>query len=144
MPLASYKTAVDAPAGRLWDLMLDKVERPDRYVPGIERIEILQRFDNGDIERRLCVGEGDAAKSIHEVVHADPRTKTVIYKLVDDPVFSGFVTNTVFDEDGRVELDFTMHWMAKGGPEPAGGPDWHELVRAAVLQVKSIAEEAAS
>ena len=143
MPLASYKTAVDVPADRLWDLMLDKMEHPDRYVPGIQRVEILKRFDNGDVERVLRVGEGEAAKSIHELVHADPRTRTVIYKLIDDPVFSGFVANAVFEEDGRVELDFTMHWTPKTGPEPTGGPDWGELVRAAVLQVKSIAEGAA-
>ena len=67
----------------------------------------------------------------------------MIFKLIDDPVYTGFVVNVVFEEGGRVELDYTMHWTPKAGTEPPGGRDWAETVRRAVLQTKALAEERA-
>ena len=39
--------------------------------------------------------------------------------MIDNPVWSGFVTNTVMDDREGLELDITMHWQAKAEGHPA-------------------------
>lgn len=92
------------------------------------------------IERRMVVKDGDREKTIHEIITADPGTMTVIFKLKDDPVYTGYVVNMVFDEDGIVELDYTMHWTPKNSTPPTGEPDWVSAIEAAVLHAKQLAE----
>lgn len=143
MPLTAFKTEVNAPAATLWTMMREKMERPDKYVPGVQKVEIVQRFDEGSIERVMVAGGGDQAKTIHEIITADDRTMTVVFKLKDDPIYTGFVINTVFEDEGHVWLDYTMHWTPKDIGAQIEEPDFAEVVKESVLKAKAMAEERA-
>ncbi|MEM7731085.1 MAG: AtaL-like protein, partial [Pseudomonadota bacterium] len=124
MPFTSFKTDINASAERVWEMMVEKIRRPDKYVPGVVSIDVLQQFSELSIERRMTVcGEGNTQKTVREIITADPATRTVIFKLQDDPVYTGYVLNMVFDEGGRVELDYTMHWTLKDPAAPIHEPD---------------------
>jgi hypothetical protein len=138
MPLTSFRAAIDAPAALVWEMMVEKVERPDLYVPGVRRVEIVRRLGPTTVERRMGVGPPGAERDVHELITYDAATMTVVFKLLDDPKYTGFVTNTVFAEGTGTTLDYTMNWQARG--EEAGGADWAAVIRQAVLHAKSLAE----
>lgn len=140
MPFTSFKTEVDASAERLWEMMVEKMRRPDKYVPGVVSVDVVQEFSDLAIERRMTAKEGGAEKTIHEIITADPETMTVIFKLKDDPVYTGYVINMIFDEDGKVELDYTMHWTPKDASAVTNEPDWARAIQGAVLHAKKLAE----
>jgi hypothetical protein len=64
--------------------------------------------------------------------------------MIDNPVWSGFVANTVMDDRDGLELDITMHWQAKEEGHPAESAPWAEIVKDAVLQTKELAEAEAA
>ena len=142
MPFATYKASVDAPAGKLWDMMVEKIRHPDKYVPGVVSVRVVKEFGSTAIEREMLVQSDRGEKTVREIISADPVTRTVIFKLKDDPVYSGYVINMVFEENGVVELDYTMHWTTKTGEAEPEGPDFAAAVKGAVLQAKSMAEGA--
>ena len=143
MPFTSFKVVVDAPAAVLWAMMEEKVRRPDKYVPGITRAEIRREISPTSVERVMYATGDLGEKTIHEIISWDKATMTVVFKLLNDPVYTGIVTNTVFDEDGKVELGYVMHWTAKDPSHPGQQgkePDWAQGIRAAVLKAKALAE----
>ncbi len=77
---------------------------------------------------------------MREIIAANPTTGTVIFKLKNDPVFTGYVINMVIEEDGVVELDYTMRWTTKDGAPEKEGPDFSVAIKGAVLQAKQMAE----
>lgn len=144
MPFTSFKTAIEAPAERLWDMLLEKMRRPDKYVPGVVSVDILRAISDMAVERRMVVKDGSREKTVHEIVSADPETKSVIFKLRNDPVYTGYVLNMIFEEDGKVELDYTLHWTAKDPSLDAVEPDWAKAIEGAVLHAKALAEKEAT
>lgn len=142
MPSARFRSAIDAPAERLWAMMVEKVRHPDRYVPGVISVEVVQEFSELAIERRMVVRDGEGEKVVHEIITADPATMTVIFKLKDDPAYSGYVINMIFDEDGTVELEYALHWTQKDPAAVIAGPDWSKAIEGGVLHAKAMAEAA--
>ncbi len=115
MALVQHMVTVDAPASLVWALLKEKIERPERFVPGARDVEIVRRIDDRAVERVMRIGPPDAPRTVREVISYDDATMTVIFKLVDDPVNVGFVTNTIFEDAGLVKLDFTMRWTRRDG-----------------------------
>ncbi|MBB3259870.1 hypothetical protein F4827_004685 [Paraburkholderia bannensis] len=136
MALAMHRTASTASPKILWELLLDKIESPERYVPDVTSAEILRRYADNAVERMMH-GPGDP---IHELIVWDARSMTIVFKLVDHPVYRGFVTNMILVTDSGCELDFTMNWQAKRGLDPADAPDWQAMLKVAVLKTIHMAE----
>lgn len=146
----NYKVKVDAQVDTVWALLVDKIRRPDKFVPGVVKVEVLKEYSPLAIERRMELATGQI---IQETISADEFTKTVIFKHRGDPKFSGIVTNTVYqEEDGTVFLEFVMTWTAKktveeGGEKattPHGTPMqkvMEGMIRGATLKTKEHAEE---
>lgn len=144
MPLVAHRTHVNAPVDLLWGLMLEKVEHPERFVPGVVSSEILDRPEPNVVRRTMRLETPAAAKTVRELISWSEATRTTLFKLEDDPVYRGFVTNTIFDAEDGCVLDYTMHWTPIEGRRAEGPePDWQATIRAAVLHAKELAEAAA-
>lgn len=138
MTFVNHKVKVEASVERVWNLLLHKIRRPDLYVPGIVKVEILNEFGEFAVERRMETGHG---KSIHEVISADELTKSVIFKYKSDPVFSGYVLNIVYEEENSVYLEYALHWTPKPGKvHTETDAFWAETIKNAVLHAKRLAE----
>jgi hypothetical protein len=131
---------IDAPAHVVWDKLVDKIRRPDKYVPGVTNVEIVDDINELCVERKMSLGE----KIVHEHITADPLTKTVVFKMLSNPTFRGFVINTLYEDDGKVYLDYTMNWHAKDAPGPDSQAEMEQAIRNAVEHTKQIAEAAAN
>jgi Domain of unknown function (DUF1857) len=128
---------VNAPKAVLWEKLLDKIRRPDKYVPGVSNVEIVEERGDLSVERKMQQG----ARVVHEYITADPFTLTVTFKTApDDPSYRGFVTNTVFEEDGQVYLDYTLNWMGKTPEAKDMQAAAEEAIVGAVMHTKELAE----
>ncbi len=140
MALVSYRTRVNAPFDVLWRHLLEKVETPEKFIPVVTRSEILGRPGPNTVDRLMYLDDGTGEKPTREIITSDVHTRSIVFKMTDNPVWSGFVTNTVMDDRDGLELDITMHWQAKEADHPAENAPWAEIVKDAVLQTRDLAE----
>ncbi len=133
MSATSHTATVAASVEKLWQLLLDKIERPEKYIDGVTDVEIDQGRDGVTI-RKMTLPTG---KRIMEAITADERTRVVVFKSIGDPDAVALVTNTVFEEDGEVLLNFTYSGAPRAGAAPA---NMMEMIHAAVEHTKELAE----
>ena len=134
MPTASFTTTIDARFEDLWALLVDKIENPGRYVPGVIEIEILER-SGGGVLRRMRTAE----LTVVERITVDEVARTIIFGLVDHPSFEGEVVNHVnATNKGPLQLTFALNWTAKR--EDDADVDLMPMVQGAVLHTKALVE----
>jgi uncharacterized protein (DUF302 family) len=86
----SYSSEVNAALDTIWKLLIEKVEQPQSYMPGVTHSRILQHYGNGVL--REVRGEGLLIK---EKVVIDKPHGEVHYFLLEHPLFTGRVVNRV-------------------------------------------------
>lgn len=128
MPYASHSETVVASVQTIWQLLLDRIENPARFMPGVEYSEILVRGE-GFVIRRMKAG----TLELTERITADQEARRVLFVLVDHPTYSGSIENLVTTslEGGYPTLTFTLDWTARDG-----APDDPDLTAALVRTVK--------
>lgn len=144
MALVSYRTRVNAPLEVLWKHLLEKIETPEKFIPAVTRSEILGRPGPNTVDRLMYLDDGSGEKPTRELITSDIHTRSIVFKMIDNPVWSGVVTNSILDDHDGLELDITMHWRAKDKDHPADKAPWAEIVKDAVMQTKELAEAVAA
>jgi len=86
----TYSCEVHAALDTVWKLLIEKVEQPQSYMPGVVQSRILQHYGNGVL--REVKGEG---MMIKEKVVIDKAHGEVHYFLLEHPLFTGRVVNRV-------------------------------------------------
>jgi len=137
MPKASYTARVDASLETLWRLLLEKIERPQRFVPGVSEVEILER-EAGFLVRRMKAGDLELV----ERITVFERQQQIDFVLVDHPVYAGQVINKVevLHEGLPLSLTFSLDWRRKDGQPDR--EDMSDAIRKAVEETKALAEAA--
>jgi hypothetical protein len=136
MPKASYSVQVKAPVETVWRLLLEKIENPGAYVPGVESVTILDR-QPGFVIRRMKVDDVEVV----ERITAFEKTHEIDFVLVDHPVYAGQVVNRIeppLRPGLSCTLTFTLDWRRKDGQ-----PDTLDLqasIVQAVERTKALAE----
>ena len=143
MSIAFKKVKIQAPAKIVWDIMVEKVTRPDLHVPGVKEVKSEALSTQNSVSRSMIVGTNGSDKTVNELINYDPELMSVVFKLDNDPHFSGSVTNIIFEEDGEVYLDYIMHWTPKQQAAHLPKMDLQEMVENAVNHAKNEAEKRA-
>ncbi|MCM0590738.2 MAG: AtaL-like protein [Gloeotrichia echinulata CP02] len=88
---ARYSTSVNASYEIVWDILLDKMQNPQPYIPYVvEELKILERYENGILrEIRTPV------MHMKEKVTVDKQAGKVTFTVVDHPLFTGELSNQV-------------------------------------------------
>ena len=139
MPKASHSVQVKAPVDTVWRLLLDKIENPGAYVPGVTAVQILER-QPGYVVRQMTAG----GIEVTERITAFARSHEVDYVLLDHPVYAGQVVNRIeppLQPGLSCTLTFTLDWRRKDGQ-----PDRLDLqpnIVQAVEATKALAERQA-
>ncbi len=139
MPNAEFSIPVCAKFERVWAVLQDKAEHPHRYLPGCTASEIIAREPDA-LLCRLITDRFD----IVERIRIDSVHHTVCFELVEHPTYSGTLVNRVEEElsdEGWPVLTFILEWTTHPGLD--GDIDLGDVVRAALLHTKDIAETAA-
>src|SRR5690349_4979284 len=104
MAFYTHRVPVRTSLETLWALLVDKIRNPDRYIAGVEKVEILEDVGPLAIERRMHLRSASSrVTAVRERIVADEATHTVVFKLLDDPVFTGWVVNVIHEEGEQLE-----------------------------------------
>jgi ribosome-associated toxin RatA of RatAB toxin-antitoxin module len=139
MVYATFSAPVNAPLEVLWNLLIDKIENPQKYVPGISQVNILAK-DNDHVLREMTIPTG----IIKEKITYNVNTKEVVFTLVDNPNFSGTVINKIHISQVKNEpitLEFTLNWQLINFDSLSSESDMSETIKQAVLHTKQLAEQ---
>ena len=136
MPEAQHSEVVDATPDVVWELLVDKMENPSKYVPGVQECRILRKDGPYSMRRRMKTAEFE----VEEEITADPERRSVDFVLVDHPFYTGKVNNIVtLGPNEETTLTFHLQWIEKEGVDPPT-LDPQEAVRKAVVHTKELAE----
>ena len=139
-----YKTVVEASYERVAALLVDKVEKPTKYVGTILHGTILERGE--DYVVRSMYEPRPLNLTIKEkITHRKmPGGDAYIYEHIDNARYTGTVTNLLSRIEGqpdRVELEYVMDWAPQDGrPDPMTDDQAASAMRNAVTQMKRLAE----
>jgi uncharacterized protein (DUF302 family) len=86
----SYSCEVHAALDTVWKLLIEKVEQPQGYMPGVVQSRILQHYGNGVLREIKCDGMLIKEKVVIDKVHGE-----IHYFLLEHPLFTGRVVNRV-------------------------------------------------
>ncbi len=142
MRQVTYSAEVHAPREILWRLLLDKVENPAGYIPGVIEARILERYDNGVLRQIRTQG-----MTVKERVSINEAIGEVRYLLLEHPLFSGQVINRVVaasvqNPAAPVVLTITVDWGPKDEKaEKIIQEDLPAQIQREVLSLKEKAEE---
>lgn len=145
MPQVSYELPVNAELQMVWDVLLNRIMRPDQFMSGVEDFRFLENEESHAI--REVVTGGMALK---ERITIDEQLGQIRYELLDHPLFSGDVYNRLIPpaEDelyAKPMVSFVMNWQPLNEEarqvEEQFGQALEEGIRQAVLFVKQLAEE---
>jgi len=136
----SFSANVRAPVENLWELLLNRVEHPNEYLPGIEEVTIVER--HGDVLVRELRGHG---LFIKERVTIDKGKREIRYLLLEHPLLSGTVTHRVVPLSRQspvapVQLTMVAIWVPRN--DEAEGLIVKRMSAAIQQEILSIKEEA--
>ena len=86
----TYSCEVHAALDTVWKLLIEKVEQPQSYIPGVVQSRILQHYGNGVLREIKCNGMLIKEKVVIDKVHGE-----IHYFLLEHPLFTGKVVNRV-------------------------------------------------
>ena len=86
----SYSCEVHAALDTVWKLLIEKVEQPQGYMPGVVQSRILQHYGNGVLREIKCNGMLIKEKVVIDKTHGE-----IHYFLLEHPLFTGRVVNRV-------------------------------------------------
>lgn len=137
MPLVRHRSEINASVEAIWSHLLRKIEQPEHYVPAAIRSEILGRLGPDSVDRLMVLrDEHGEERPTREIITADRATLTIVFKLMDSPIFTGLVTNSVIPTEDVPVLDITMNWQERPNVPEVANVDWLAMVSDAVVQTK--------
>jgi uncharacterized protein (DUF302 family) len=86
----SYSCEVHAALDTVWKLLIEKVEQPQSYIPGVVQSRILQHYGNGVLREIKCEGMLIKEKVVIDKMHGE-----IHFFLLEHPLFTGRVVNRV-------------------------------------------------
>ncbi|QWV95525.1 DUF302 domain-containing protein [Geomonas oryzisoli] len=137
----SHSCEVHAALDTVWNLLIEKVEQPHSYLPGVTQSRTLQHYGNGLL--REIRGEGIL---ITEKVVLDKTHGEVRYFLLEHPLFTGRVVNRVVPSSVQSPvapqvLTIEVEWVPKDDQaERMIRSDLPEQIQREVISLKEKAE----
>ena len=141
----TFSTPVNASSSTVWNVLLDKIENPERYNPEAQDYKILERHGNQVLREMKALNV-----TIKERITWDEKTREIRHTLVNNPLFVGQAVNAVVRPASNNPNDlpiitFTLDW------EPYNEEGRHvaqeiqaklaQAVPQAVLNSKTVAEQ---
>ena len=81
----SHSEKINCTQERLWKLLLDKAEHPEKTISEVQKVKILQKYDNGFL-REMSV----AGLEIRERIIIDQKAGQIKFILVDNEELDGY------------------------------------------------------
>lgn len=144
MPKIEYFTPVDASLQTIWNVLLDRIENPNRYQGGVDSFSFPESEEDYAV-REIIIG----GMALRERITIDERQGEVRYQLIDHPLFSGDVYNALIPADeqdpkAKPVVQFRMDWQPLSNEaeivEAESREALEESLKQAVHYVRDLAE----
>jgi len=103
---SSYSEQINSTFEKLWALLLDKVQHPNRTIKEITNVDILEKYDDGILRQMQALG-----MIIKERITIDEQNKIVRFELIQNSMFTGYFLNKVEGYDGELTLIYEQNWI---------------------------------
>ncbi|HJV33730.1 AtaL-like protein [Geomonas sp.] len=90
MIVKTLQVLVHAEHETLWKILMDRLENPGRYLPGVSEANILER-NEGEVVREMKL-HGDLVK---ERIMIRPHGAELRHELLEHPQFTGFIVTKI-------------------------------------------------
>jgi hypothetical protein len=144
MPKLEYHVPVDASLQTIWNVLLDRIEHPDRYLAGVESFSFPESTEDYAVREVAIQGV-----MLKERITIDERQGEVRYVLLEHPLFSGEVYNALIppaedDPKAKPVIQFRMDWQPLNEEAQAAEVEYKDVLedslKQAVNYVKDLAE----
>jgi hypothetical protein len=133
--MVQYATTVNASLELTWENLLDKIENPQNFVPGVSDV-IISEKNTYFVLRQMTVTNDKGSTILKEKITFEPYK--VRFLLLDHAKLEGYVDNDLKAiSDKETEMTFTIHWIDKVTKLEIND---FELVKNAVLKTKNYIE----
>jgi len=133
--MVQYATTVNASLELTWKNLLDKIENPQNFVPGVSDV-IISEKNTDFVLRQMTVTNDKGCTILKEKITFEPYK--VRFLLLDHAKLEGYVDNDIKAiSDKETEMTFTIHWIDKVTKLEIND---FELVKNAVLKTKDYIE----
>lgn len=133
--MVQYATTVNASLELTWKNLLDKIENPQNFVPGVSDV-IISDKNTDFVLRQMTVTNDKGSTILKEKITFEPYK--VRFLLLDHAKLEGYVDNDIKAiSDKETEMTFTIHWIDKVTKLEIND---FELVKNAVLKTKDYIE----
>ena len=144
MPYAKFKTTINAPYERVLELLIDKAEKPRKYVPVVLHSDTVERGD-GYIIREMFQPQPVPLTTKERIYERDiPEGKEFLYEQLNNSDYTGRFHNMLTRVPGdttRSQLEYIMDWKPHaGGAEKMSTETAQAMVEHGVMFLKRIAE----
>jgi len=133
--MVQYTTTVNASLELTWKNLLDKIDNPQNFVPGVSDV-IISEKNTDFVLRQMTVTNDKGSTILKEKITFEPYK--VRFLLLDHAKLEGYVDNDIKAiSDKETEMTFTIHWIDKVTKLEIND---FELVKNAVLKTKNYIE----
>jgi hypothetical protein len=138
MPYTTFSIPVNASIKTLWDILLDKVENPGKYISEVKKSQIINKYHDGVLREMKT-----EKMTIKERITLDEQAREIIFTLVEHPLFTGYIINKIILHPNNVlMLTFILDWCYSSDKSKKISQDeLTQMLRQGVLDTKRIAEE---
>lgn len=131
----SYSEAVNCSEQKLWDLLLDKAQHPEKTIKQITESKIIQKYPDGFLREMTAVG-----LNIKERITIDEKSHQIKFVLVDNESFDGYFLNKIENKTGELILTYIQDWKPKNPEVQDLDLQFLPILQSAVLAMKKLAE----
>ena len=134
--MTEFTVTVNAPLEKVWSHLLNKIEHPENFVPGVSDV-IISEKNTEFVIRQMTVTTPETTTILKEKITFIPYK--VRFLLLEHPTMEGYVDNDAkFVSEEETEMTFTTNWNDKTSKAAIGNL---ELLKSAVLKTKKYIEE---
>jgi len=134
--MVSYSAKTKTPLEKVWSDLLLKIEHPEHFVPGVQKVVILEKTTDSVI-REMEVAMGDSKVTLKEKITFQPYK--VRFDLMEHPTMEGYLDNdATWLSENETEITFTAHWKNKSTQEEI---DNFEIIKNAIIKTIAFIEK---
>lgn len=132
----SHSEIVNCSKQKLWALLLDKAEHPEKTIKQVTESKILQKYADGYLREITAVG-----MNIKERIIINEKIHEIKFTLVDNAEFDGYFLNKIEGKDGELVMTYLQDWTPKDkNAKKDFDLQFLSVMKNAVLAMKKLAE----
>lgn len=132
----SHSEKINCTENQLWQLLLQKITNPENTIKEVSKSKILESFSDGYLREMIVSG-----LHIVERIIVSSETKEIIFNLVDNMEFEGYIINKIENKNDDVILTYLQEWKPKNSSIQYSQNQFLITIKNSVLAMKKLAEQ---